>query len=91
MLPLEDLKRLKITNATRAWLAAEARLSRRTLQQVAREELHRIAVTRIHAARIVVSMAPREDHMGDGELMRSTANAEDGVPVPFADLRHPPR
>ena len=87
MLPLEDLKRLKITNETRAWLAAEARLSRRTMQQVARDELHRIAVIRIHAARIVVSLAPREGHAGDSEPIPATAGAERGVPVPFMDLR----
>ncbi len=80
MLPLEDLKRLKITAETRAWLAAEARQSQRTMQQVARDELHRIAVTRIHAAKVLVSLAPREGRDGDGGDSQSER-------VPVIDLR----
>lgn len=64
---LGDLKRLKITAETRAWLAAEAHSSGRSQQEIARDALHEIAVGRIHAAKVLVSMAPSEGHAGDSE------------------------
>jgi hypothetical protein len=50
------------------------------MQQVARDELHRIAVTRIHAAKVLVSLAPREGRDGDGGDSQSER-------VPVIDLR----
>lgn len=64
---LGDLKRLKITTETRAWLAAEAHSSGRTQQEIARDALHEIATRRIHAARVLVSMTGAEGRGGDGE------------------------
>ncbi len=82
-LPLSDLKRLKVTSETRAYLYAEARRLGCSMQEVARSELHRIAVEKIHAARVLVSLSPREARVGDG-------GDEGSVLVPFADLRREP-
>lgn len=64
---LGDLKRLKITAETRAWLAAEAHSTGRSQQEIARDALHEIATRRIHAARVLVSMSPSEGHGGDDQ------------------------
>lgn len=65
-LDLEDLKRLKITAETRAWLEAAARSSGRTKQEVARDALHQIAVEKIHEARMLSGLAPAHVSSGDG-------------------------
>lgn len=64
-LDLEDLKRLKITAETRAWLEVESRSTGRSKQEVARDVLHQIAVKEIHAAKLLAALAPGEANIGD--------------------------
>ncbi|MDA8348646.1 MAG: hypothetical protein M0038_07555 [Pseudomonadota bacterium] len=77
MIQLEDLKRLKVTSETKAYLYAEARRLGCSMHEVARAELHRIAVEKIHAAKVLVSLSPREAREGDSQSER----------VPVIDLR----
>lgn len=63
---LDDLKRLKVTAATRAWLTARSRSSGKSKQEIARDALHALAVKDIHAAKVLVRLAPDEDFDGDG-------------------------
>jgi hypothetical protein len=62
---LGDLKRLKITAETRAWLQAEAHSTGKSHQEIARDILHAIALEKISAAKVLVSMAPAERRVGD--------------------------
>jgi hypothetical protein len=62
---LKDLKRLKITNETAAWLNAESHSTGRKKHEIARDALHEIAVSKIRAAKVLASMAPAEDRTGD--------------------------
>jgi hypothetical protein len=62
---LTDLKRLDITDETRAWLNAESHVTGRSKQKIARDALHEIAVGKIRAAKVLASLAPREGHMAD--------------------------
>jgi hypothetical protein len=62
-----DLKRLKITPETRAWLQAEATSSNRSQQEIVRAVLHEMAVKKIHAAKILTALATAEGHMRDAE------------------------
>lgn len=64
-LDLCDLKRLKITAETRAWLSAEARRTRRSPQEIAREALHTIALDRIAGAKVLVALVLGKGHFGD--------------------------
>lgn len=64
-LDLKDLKRLKITEETKAWLDAESRITGRTQQEILRDAVHEIAVQKIHAARLLAAMAPPEGRAGD--------------------------
>jgi hypothetical protein len=64
---LGDLKRLKITAETRAWLQAEAHSTGKSHQEIARDQLHAIALERIRAAKVLVSLSPAEGHSGDGQ------------------------
>lgn len=57
---LADLKRLKVTAETRAWLAATSRSTGKSQQEIARDALHTLAVKEIHAAKVLVRMAPDE-------------------------------
>lgn len=57
---LADLKRLKVTAKTRAWLAATSRSTGKSQQEIARDALHSLAVREIHAAKVLVRMAPDE-------------------------------
>lgn len=61
-----DLKRLKITEETRAWLTAEAHITGRTPQEIARDVLHAKAVERIHAAKVITAIASGEAYIRDG-------------------------
>jgi hypothetical protein len=62
-----DLKRLRVTARTKAWLSARAHSTGRTQQDIARDALDSIAAQEIHAARVLASMAPAEAPDGDGE------------------------
>jgi hypothetical protein len=64
---LGDLKRLKITAETRAWLQAEAHTTGKSHQEIARDQLHAIALEKIQAAKVLVSLSPTEAHSRDGQ------------------------
>jgi hypothetical protein len=63
-LDLVDLKRLKITPRTRAWLQSEAIRSGKSQQDVARDFLDSVAADHIHAATVLMALAPSEGHSG---------------------------
>jgi predicted DNA-binding protein len=65
-LDLVDLKRLKITPETAAWLEAESRTSGRTKQEILREAMHQLAIEKIHAAKVLSALAPAEGISRDG-------------------------
>lgn len=62
---LLDLKRLKITRETRAWLQAEARETGQSQQDIARDALHSIALREIRKAKVLTNLAEAEGHNGD--------------------------
>lgn len=62
---LADIKRLKVTRETRAWLQAEARETGRSYQDIARDVLHEKALGEIRKAKILTSLADAEGHSGD--------------------------
>lgn len=64
---LKDLKRLKVTRETAAWLDAEAHSTGRKKHEIARDALHELAVAKIHAAKVLVAMAPGQDRGGATE------------------------
>lgn len=61
---LADLKRLKVTARTRAWLQAKSHTSGKSQQEIARDALDSIAGQEIHAATVLVALAPHEAHAG---------------------------
>lgn len=66
-LDLVDLKRLKVTTHTRAWLQREAIRTGRSQQDIAREALHKLAVEEFDAARLLMSLDPEKGQSGDGQ------------------------
>lgn len=62
---LDDLKRLKVTAETSAWLQAKAHTTGRSKQEIARDALHEIALAEIRAAKVLASLAPPEAHSRD--------------------------
>lgn len=64
-LDLLDLKRLKITRETRAWLQSEAQETGSSQQDVARKALHEIALRKIRQATVLAALALAEGHDGD--------------------------
>jgi hypothetical protein len=58
---LADLKRLKVTPETRAWLTARARMTGKSQQELARDALHEMEVKEIHAAKVLTRLAPDSD------------------------------
>lgn len=64
-LDLIDLKRLKITAETSAWLESESRITGRSKQDILRDTVHQIAVEKIHSARLLAALAPVEANSGD--------------------------
>ena len=66
-LELDDLKRLKITKETMAYLEAEGRFSGRSKQEVLRDEMHKIAIAAMRKAKLLMALAPREGSSGDHE------------------------
>lgn len=64
-LELSDLKRLKITRETRAWLQAEAQETGESQQDIARTALHEIALREIRKAKVLAALSQAEGHDGD--------------------------
>lgn len=62
---LNDLKRLKVTAEARAWLQAESHTTGRSMQEIARDALHEIALQKIQAAKVLAALAPAEALSGD--------------------------
>lgn len=62
---LLDLKRLKITAETRAWLTAEVSRTGQSAQEVARDVLHQFALEKIEGARLLLALSPGQGHNGD--------------------------
>lgn len=62
---LDDLKRLKVTPETWAWLQGKSHTSGRSKQEIARDALHAIAVQELDAARVLNALDPRQAHPGD--------------------------
>ena len=62
---LADLKRLKITPETRAWLSAESQRTGDSPQEIVRDVLHVMALRKIEEARLLVRLAPDSGHSGD--------------------------
>lgn len=63
---LVDLKRLKITAETRAWLTAEGHVTGRSAQDIVRDVLHAKALEKIHAANVLTALANGEAYIRDG-------------------------
>lgn len=67
---LVDLKRLKITAETRAWLTAEVHVTGRSAQDIVRDVLHAKAQEKIHAAKVLTALAAGEAYIRDGRAHR---------------------
>jgi hypothetical protein len=62
-----QLKDIKLTGATEAWLEAECeKHPEKTPQQIVREKLDEIALRDIHAAKVLVGIISRREFRGDG-------------------------
>jgi hypothetical protein len=81
---LGDLKRLKISAETRAWLQAEAHTTGRSQQEIARDVLHDVALQKIHAARVLASLAPADAHAGATRGHPGTHRGQAGSSVKIA-------
>lgn len=66
-LDLKDLKRVKLTTDTLAWLESESRDSSRTKQEILRDEMHKIAVAAKRKARLLLALSPGEGTDGDSQ------------------------
>lgn len=75
-LDLDDLKRLRVTKETMAYLESEARESGRTKQEVLRDEMHKIALIALRKAKLLLALAPGEAHSRDTEG-RKTSRGRD--------------
>jgi hypothetical protein len=71
-LDLKDLKRVKLTVDTLAWLESEARDSNRSKQEILRDEMHAIAVAAKRKARLLLALSPSEGTDGDSQGQRGT-------------------
>jgi hypothetical protein len=69
-LDLVDLKRIKITAETAAWLEAESRETNRSKQEILRDEMHKIALAAKRKARLLLALSPDEGHSRDSEGRR---------------------
>lgn len=69
-LDLKDLKRVKLTRDTMAWLESESRDSSRSKQEILRDEMHAIAVAAKRKARLLLALSPDEGNSGDTEGRR---------------------
>lgn len=62
-----QLKQLKLTEATEAWLEAEcAKHPHLTPQQIVRDRLHQLALKEIQGATVLAGIAARRGIRGDG-------------------------
>jgi len=62
-----DLKRLKLTDASKAWLEAECQLNPgKSPQEIVRAVLHEIALEKLRGASVFVGVAARRGIRGDG-------------------------
>lgn len=62
-----QVKQLKLTECTEAWLEAEvAKNPQKTPQQILRERLHEIALREIHGATVLTGIVARRGIRGDG-------------------------
>lgn len=64
---LFDLKRLKITRETRAWLQGVAHKTGHSQQEIARDALHERALDELDAAKVLHNLDPREGLFRDLE------------------------
>lgn len=63
-----DIKRLKLTEATQAWLEAEvAKHPEKTPQEIVRDRLHSFALREIRSATVLSGIAARRGIRGDEE------------------------
>lgn len=69
-LDLKDLKRVKLTGETLAWLESEARETGQTKQEILRDELHKIALAAKRKARLLLALSPDEGNDGDTQGRR---------------------
>ncbi len=61
-----QVKDIKLTSETEAWLEAECeKHPEKTAQQIIREQLHVIALRDIHAAKVLVGIVSRREIRGD--------------------------
>jgi hypothetical protein len=65
-----QVKQLKLTEATEAWieseLASSDELEKRTAQSLIRDELHKLALRKLRKASVLVGIAARRGIRGDG-------------------------
>lgn len=62
-----QVKQLKLTEATEAWLEAEcAKHPEKTPQQILRDRLHELALNEIHGATVLTGIVARRGIRGDG-------------------------
>lgn len=66
---LFDLKRLKITRETRAWLQGVAHQTGRPQQEIARDALHERALAELDRAKVLHNLDPREGLFRDVEAL----------------------
>jgi hypothetical protein len=71
-LDLKDLKRVKLTADTLAWLESESRETNRSKQEILRDEMHAIAVAAKRKARLLLALSPDEGSVGDSQGHRGT-------------------
>lgn len=64
---LGDLKRVKLTEETLAWLEAESKSTGKTRQEILRDTMHELAMQQKRKAKLLLALWPREGHSGDGE------------------------
>lgn len=63
---LVDIKRLKVTAETRAWLQGRSMRSGKSQQEIARDALHDLAVAELDNAKVLAALDPRQGHSRDG-------------------------
>jgi hypothetical protein len=80
-LDLVDIKRLKITPETAAWLEAQWRRNpSRSKQEILRDALHDLAIVEIHAARLLTALSPAEGQTGTPGGSAAVKNIFQGRP-----------